>query len=142
MMVNLKLLGVINNDLTALAEYVELVSEATATPIPRQYPVFGADAFRTGTGVHAAALIKAQKKGDHALADQVYSAVPASLFGKQQIIEIGPMSGLSNVQYWLESRAIPASEDLVQRIFAAEKKTDRTLTEAEIRALIAEEKSA
>jgi 2-isopropylmalate synthase len=138
MMVNLKLLGVIDNDLTALAEYVELVSQATATPIPRQYPVFGEDAFRTGTGVHAAAIIKAQKKGDHALADQVYSAVPASLFGKRQVIEIGPMSGLSNVQYWLESRGLPAGEELVQRIFAAAKKTDRTLTESEIRAIINE----
>jgi len=136
LMVNLKLLGVIEHDLSALSEYVELISRATATPIPRQYPVFGEDAFRTGTGVHAAAIIKAQKKGDHALADLVYSAVPATAFGKHQIIEIGPMSGLSNVQYWLESRGMKADEATVQRIFAGAKKTDHNLSETEINALI------
>lgn len=136
LMVNLKLLGVFDHDLSALSEYVELVARATATPIPRQYPVFGEDAFRTGTGVHAAAIIKAQKKGDHALADLVYSSVPAGQFGKHQVIEIGPMSGLSNVQYWLESRGLKADEATVQRIFAGAKKTDHNLSEAEINLLI------
>ncbi len=138
MMVNLKLLGVIDTDLTALAEYVELVSKATATPIPRQYPVFGEDAFRTGTGVHAAAIIKAEKKGDPLLADLVYSSVPARFFGKHQVIEIGPMSGLSNVQYWLEKHGVTADEALCQRVFAAAKKTDRNLTEAEVWAIVKE----
>lgn len=136
MLVNLKLLGVIDTDLTALAEYVELVSKATATPIPRQYPVFGEDAFRTGTGVHAAAIIKAQRKGDADLADLVYSSVPARLFGKEQQIEIGPMSGLSNVQYWLEKHGVKADDELCQRVFAAAKKTDRNLTADEIWAVV------
>ena len=37
----------------------------------------GSDAFETGTGVHAAAVIKAFRKGDAWLADRVYSGVPA-----------------------------------------------------------------
>jgi 2-isopropylmalate synthase len=104
LLVNLKLLGWIDNDLTALPDYCERTSAGTGVPIPVNYPVVGADAFRTGTGVHAAAVIKAFKKGDDWLADRVYSGVPADMVGRHQEIEVGPMSGESNVVYWLESR--------------------------------------
>lgn len=135
MLVNLKLMGIqpwLEQDLTSLKEYCQTVSQATGVPIPRNYPVLGDDAFRTATGVHAAAVIKAFKKGDTELADTVYSGVPAHYFGLEQIIDIGPMSGKSNVIFWLESRGIPAAEDVVERIFQRAKSSDRCLSEEEI----------
>jgi 2-isopropylmalate synthase len=135
MLVNMRLLGMIERDLSGLKEYCEKVARATHTTIPPNYPVVGRDAFRTATGVHAAALIKAYRKGDSGLADAVYSGVPASLFGLAQIIEVGPMSGKSNVLYWLEQHAIPANDELVGKIFDAAKNSSCVLTDAEILAL-------
>jgi len=135
MLVNLKLMGVPpwdRQDLTKLKDYCTTVSRATGVPIPKNYPVMGEDAFRTATGVHAAAVIKAFKKGDLELADSVYSGVPAHDFGLEQTIEIGPMSGKSNVVFWLEQRGITPADDLVDRIFQRAKSSDRCLTEDEI----------
>jgi 2-isopropylmalate synthase len=94
--------------------------------------VFGADAFRTATGVHADAIIKAYKKGDHWLANRVYSGVPADDFGMEQIIEIGPMSGKSNVRFWLEKHEIPMTEELVDEIFKEAKRVKTVLTDGQI----------
>jgi len=137
LLVNLRLLGWIDNDLSALAEYCECTSRATGVPIPVNYPVVGADAFRTGTGVHAAAVIKAFKKGDAWLADRVYSGVPADMVGRQQHIEVGPMSGESNVVFWLESRKIAVTPERVLAVFQRAKSVDRVLTDDEIRAVLA-----
>jgi len=137
MLVNLRLLGLIEQDLSKLKQYSEAVSKATHTPIPPNYPVVGRDAFRTATGVHAAAIVKAYKKGDQELANSIYSGVPSHLFGLEQIIEIGPLSGRSNVIYWLERRGVPASDELVDRIFASAKQAERVMTEVEIHAIIA-----
>ena len=136
MLVNLRLMNLIDRDLSRLREYCESVAAATHTTIPPNYPVVGRDAFRTATGVHAAALVKAFHKNDPALADAVYSGVPASLFGMEQIIEIGPMSGKSNVLHWLEARKIPATEPLVARILDAAKNSSRVLTNDEIQGLV------
>ncbi|HJT72036.1 MAG TPA: hypothetical protein VJ731_17680, partial [Terriglobales bacterium] len=106
---------------------------ATGVPVPPNYPVVGEDAFRTATGVHAAAVIKAYKKNDRELANAVYSGVPSHLFGMEQIIDIGPMSGKSNVLFWLERHGIQASDEVVERIYRRAKASDHTLTEAEIR---------
>jgi 2-isopropylmalate synthase len=136
MLVNLKLMGVPpwdQQDLTKLSDYCEAVSRATGVPIPPNYPVVGEDAFRTATGVHAAAVIKAYKKNDIELANAVYSGVPAQLFGLEQVIDIGPMSGKSNVLFWLERHGIPAADDVVDRIYKRAKTSDHTLSEAEIR---------
>ncbi len=138
MLVNLRLLGLIDRDLSRLKEYCEKVARATHTSIPPNYPVIGRDAFRTATGVHAAAIIKAYKKNDPTLANVVYSGVPSHLFGLEQVIEIGPMSGRSNVIFWLEKRGIPINEDLVTRIYDAAKQSTRVLTEEEILALCGE----
>ena len=137
MLVNLRLLGLIEQDLSKLKQYSEAVSKATHTPIPPNYPVVGRDAFRTATGVHAAAIVKAYKKGDQELANSIYSGVPSHLFGLEQIIEIGPLSGRSNVIYWLEKRSIAPNDDLVDRIFNAAKQAERIMTEQEIQAIIA-----
>src|SRR5690242_543361 len=137
MLVNLRLMGLIDRDLSRLKEYCEKVAKATHTTIPPNYPVIGRDAFRTATGVHAAAIIKAYHKQDAALADAVYSGVPSHLFGLDQVIEIGPMSGKSNVLYWLERHGIPAEDALVSRIFDAAKQSARVLTESEVQALCA-----
>jgi isopropylmalate/homocitrate/citramalate synthase len=133
---NLKLLGWIDNDVSKLAEYCHLVSRACKVPIPPNYPVVGKDAFRTGTGVHAAAVIKAERKGHAWLADRVYSGVPAGMFGMEQIIEIGPMSGESNVIYWLEKRGYKPKPELVHKIFDTAKRSDHTLTDLEIYEII------
>ena len=131
-LVNLKLLGWIDRDLSALKEYCDIASQACRVPIPPGYPVVGSDAFRTATGVHAAAVIKAIKKGEADLADSVYSGVPANLFGLEQAIEIGHMSGKSNVVYWLEKRGIEATDERVDAIYDYAKKSDRLLTSEEI----------
>jgi isopropylmalate/homocitrate/citramalate synthase len=132
LLVNLKLMGYINNDLTNMARYCETASTATGVPIPVSYPVVGRDAFRTATGVHAAAVIKAFRKGDDWLADAVYSGVPAKAFGRQQEIEIGPMSGKSNVIFWLERNGIEPTTERVERIFNRAKTSATVLTTEEI----------
>jgi 2-isopropylmalate synthase len=135
MLVNLKLMGVPpweKQDLTCLKEYCETVSRATGVPIPKNYPVMGDDAFRTATGVHAAAVIKAFRKNDVELANTVYSGVPSHYFGMEQVIEIGPMSGKSNVVFWLERKGLPVNEDTVDRIFQKAKKSNCTLSDREI----------
>jgi 2-isopropylmalate synthase len=132
LMVNLVLIGWIDRDLTRLNELVQAVSNATGEPIPDNYPVFGRDAFRTATGVHAAAVVKAFHKKDPELMDAVYSGVPAGLVGRAQEIEVGPMSGRSNVVFWLERHGIPADEELVDHIFRRAKNSQMVLTEQEI----------
>jgi 2-isopropylmalate synthase len=141
LMVNLKLEGLFDGPLEKLSEYVHLVSECTNVPIPRNYPVFGEDAFRTATGVHAAAIIKALRKGDHWLADRVYSGVPAAMVGERQEVEVGYMSGRSNVDFWLQSHGYASNPDLVESILRAAKETPRVLTEDELRALVAAHRS-
>jgi isopropylmalate/homocitrate/citramalate synthase len=132
LLVNLVLMGYLDRDLSALVEYCETVSRTTGVPIPPNYPVIGRDAFRTATGVHAAAVIKAFRKKEQDLVDAVYSGVPASMVGRRQEIEVGPMSGKSNVIFWLESRGLAASEDNVDRVFRKAKGSTTVLTEAEI----------
>jgi 2-isopropylmalate synthase len=135
MLVNLRLLNLIDRDLSRLKEYCETVAQATHTTIPPNYPVVGRDAFRTATGVHASALQKAFAKNDPGLADAVYSGVPASLFGLEQVIEIGPMSGKSNVQHWLARHQIPVEEPRIARILEAAKNSPRVLTDDELHTL-------
>src|SRR4051794_25212489 len=129
---NLVLMGYIERDLSALCEYCDTVSAATGVPIPANYPVVGRDAFRTATGVHAAAVIKAFRKQDKALIDAVYSGVPASMVGREQQIDVGPMSGKSNVVFWLERHGYAATDELVDRIFARAKSSSTVLTNDEI----------
>ena len=136
MMVNLKLLGWIDHDLSTLGNYCRLISEACGVPIPRNYPVVGSDAFETATGVHAAAVIKALKKNDPWLADRVYSGVPASEVGLSQRVRIGPLSGRSNVIFWLEQRGIEPADEIVTRIYDAAKQSDHVLEDHEIQALL------
>ena len=132
LLVNLKLDGVIDNDLSALAEYVALASEAVGVPIPQNYSVFGSDAFETGTGVHASAVIKAYRKGDAWLADRVYSGVPAGMFGLEQVIKVGPMSGKSNVSWVLERHGVEPTDERVQNVLDLAKETPRLLTDEEV----------
>ncbi len=136
LLVNLKLLGVHNANLSVLPEYCRLAANMCHVPLVHSSPVVGRDAFRTGTGVHAAAIMKAAAKGDVWLADRIYSSVPASLVGREQVIEVGPMSGQSNVKYWLRGHGYEEDDqNLVQKILAASKKMDHTLTEEELEGL-------
>ena len=135
-LMNLKLLGAIENDLTNLVKYVRTVSRACHWPIPKNYPLSGQDAFRTATGVHAAAIVKALDRDDEWLADRVYSGVPAGLFGRAQEIEIGPMSGKSNVRHWLRTRRVDYDEELASAILSLAKSSSRTLEEDELLELV------
>jgi 2-isopropylmalate synthase len=139
LMVNLVMMGYRDNDLSMLPAYCRAVARVCDLRIAPNYPVIGDDAFRTATGVHAAAVVKAFRKGDRALMDAVYAAVPASLVGRQQEIEVGPMSGKSNVIFWLESRGLPATDEIVDRIFAAAKASNRTLTHEQVQNLAGED---
>ncbi|PJA27785.1 MAG: 2-isopropylmalate synthase [candidate division Zixibacteria bacterium CG_4_9_14_3_um_filter_46_8] len=136
LMINLKLEGIIKHDLRRLTEYCRCVANAVGYQIPPNYPVVGSDAFKTATGVHAAAIIKAERKGDAWLADRVYSGVPAEMVGQKQNIEIGFMSGLSNVVYWLKKKGIKPDEHLVDEIFKTAKTHNRVLTEEEIMQIV------
>jgi Isopropylmalate/homocitrate/citramalate synthases len=138
-LVNLKLMGWIDNDLSLLGQYCATAAAACGWTIPPNYPVFGRDAFRTATGIHAAALIKSYKKGDTALADVIYSSVPAALFGQRQVIEIGPMSGKSNVIYWLETHGFEVTEERVSRVYDYAKQSSSVLEEDQVTNLLQEE---
>ncbi|MFQ5612796.1 MAG: LeuA family protein [Anaerolineae bacterium] len=136
LLVNLRLLGLIDNDLSRLTDYTELVSESTQTPMPYNKPVVGPDAFRTSTGVHAAAIAKALKGQDDWLGNIVYSGVPADMIGRRQRIEVGPMSGLHNVRFWLEARGLSVSEQCMEEILTAAKRSSKVLSDEEIMAVI------
>ncbi len=136
LLVNLVMMGYLDRDLSSLPGYCAAVSRACDVPIPVNYPVVGSDAFRTATGVHAAALVKALRKEDRRLMDAVYASVPASLVGRAQEIDVGPLSGRSNVVFWLESRGLPAPDATVDRILAVAKTSNRTLTHEELRRLL------
>ncbi len=143
LLVNLKLLGLHDWDLSKLNEYVTLASDACHVPLAYNWPVFGEDAFRTATGVHAAAIVKAEAKGDAWLADRIYSGVPAGWFGLSQRIEVSHMSGVSNVRYWLRAHGYDSSDDaLANHVFEAAKQCDRTFTDDEVHALCAQHHSA
>lgn len=135
LLINLQLWGLIDRDLESLVEYTRLVAEHCGLPIPANYPALGDDAFRTGTGVHASAVVKALRTGDRALADLVYSGVPASIVGREQRIDVGPMSGESNIVYWLEHRQIEPTRARIDRIMGHAKASDRMLTDEELHAL-------
>lgn len=135
LMVNLKMKNWIKNDLSILPEYCQKVSDYTGVPIPINYPIFGKDAFRTATGVHAAAILKSLNMGDMELVDRVYSSVPANMFGLEQMVEIGPLSGESNVIFWLKKRKIEPRDELVKKIFDSAKKSTCILTDEQIFAL-------
>jgi 2-isopropylmalate synthase len=136
LLVNLKLLGWIDSDLTSLPEYCNTAAEATGVDIPCNYPAIGKDAFETSTGVHAAAILKAQSAGDTWLVNRIYSGVPADELGRDQVITIGPMSGQANVIAWLRNHGLATLPDDVDRILALAKISDRVLRDDEIAALV------
>jgi len=140
-MLNLKLLGELpDQDLSKLLLWCKVAAKATRVDIPPQYPLAGGDAFRTATGVHAAAVIKAEKKGDAWLADRIYSGVPAGMFGREQEIEVGHYSGESNVVYWLRKRGHEPIPELVEAVLSAAKRGNRVLHDEEINQVIKEYK--
>ena len=137
-LVNLKLMGVIDNDLTLLDEYTRMANKYIEVPLPRNYPIFGTDAFETGTGVHASAVIKAMRKGDDWLADRVYSGVPAGDFGLKQVIRIGHMAGRSNIIWWLEQNGYEVTDELVAHMFEVAKSQSRNMTDAEVESTVSQ----
>ena len=119
----------------ALREYSEHFASALGVNIPENHPLVGANAFRTATGVHAAAIVKALGKSE-ALADRVYSSVPVSRFASGHDIRIGYMSGTSNVVHWLKRHSIEPSETLVTRILERARSANRVLRDDEVLAVV------
>ncbi len=132
LLVNLNLLGWADRDLTRLPEYCQVIADKCGAPVPFNYPVVGADSFRTATGVHAAAVVKALSSGDQWLSDRVYCGVPASMVGRKQGIEIGPMSGEHNVRYYLQEHDIQEHPVFVEKILEAAKRSNRLLAEEDV----------
>lgn len=134
LIMNFRLLRVIdkNRNLTRLLDYCNTASKILHFSIPPNYPLAGKDVFRTQTGVHASAILKARKKGDDWLADRIYSGVPAGIFGRKQEVCIGPMSGASNVIFYLQERGIKPTEKMIQKILETAKNSDLPLPDGEI----------
>ena len=135
-LVNLQLLGLAQRDLTGLPALVETVAGALGVEIPASTAVVGRDAFRTATGVHAAALVKARQVGDAELADRIYSGVPAGWLGREQEIEIGPLSGSANVIHFLRAHGLPEDPQLIAKVVATAKASRRVLSEDEVLAAL------
>ncbi len=136
LMMNFLLLGLWKGNLTDLPALADRVADLCGLQIPANYPMLGRDAFRTGTGVHAAAIVKALRRGDVELADAVYSGVPAAMVDRRQEIEIGPVAGHSNVVFWLEMNGYDPTVERIERILALAKQSRRILTEGEIRSAL------
>jgi 2-isopropylmalate synthase len=66
----------------------------------------------------------------------VYSGVPAAMLNRSRHIEIGPMSGKSNVIFWLERNGIEPTTERVERIFNRAKQSDTVLSDEEVMRLI------
>ncbi len=103
--------------------------------VPDNQPLVGKNAFRTGTGVHASAILKGEAKGQW-LGDHVYSLLSASSVGQSTSIAVGPMSGTSNVRHWLKSQGISADERLLRAILTRAKSADRVLTDEELLSVV------
>jgi fumarate hydratase class II len=140
LILNLRILGdaARSGDPSRLLEYCETVAQVLGWRIPPNSPLVGRDAFRTAAGVHAAAVAKALQRGDGALADHVYSSVPATRFGRRQEIAVGFMSGSSNVEFWLRSRGLEPTEDLVVAILRVAKEGRRVLGDDELMTIVRE----
>ncbi|MBV6451301.1 MAG: Homocitrate synthase [Anaerolineales bacterium] len=136
LLVNLNLLGWAERDLTKLPEYCEVIAEKCGTVIPFNYPVVGADAFRTATGIHAAAIAKALSMHDDWLAERVYCGVPSSMVGRAHEIEIGPMSGEHNVRFLLNRRGLPADAPIVAKILEVAKRSNRLMSEEDVKRIV------
>ena len=96
------------DDLTARCPtYCEAVAEATGVPIPDNYPVVGQRRVphrhrRPRGGGHQGA----QEGRRLARRPRLLGRARRRCSGRQQVIEIGPMSGRSNVAFWLETHGI------------------------------------
>ncbi len=129
-------MGLARRDLTGLPALVETVAGALGVEIPSSTAVVGRDAFRTATGVHAAALVKALRLGDPEPVDRIYSGVPAGWLGREQEIEIGPLSGTANVVHFLQTHDLPEDSRLIADILATAKASHRVLSEDEVLAVV------
>jgi 2-isopropylmalate synthase len=136
LLVNLNLLGWADRDLTKLPEYCDVISETCGAVIPFNYPVVGADSFRTATGVHAAAIAKALSKNDNWLAEHVYCGVPSSMVGREHTIEIGPMAGEHNVRFFLRKHNIEENPAFVTKVLEVAKRSNRLLTDDDVRRIV------
>ncbi|MBV9058475.1 MAG: cupin-like domain-containing protein [Pseudonocardiales bacterium] len=141
LMLNSHLDGQAVFDLKALREYCEYTSAVLEVPIPSNYPGMGRDVFKTSAGVHAAAILKAHKKGNVLMKDTVYSSVPASVLGREQEVLIDAASGASNVRYWLTVHGYETADpDVIKDVLDRAKSSNRPLTDELIRQIIASAK--
>lgn len=137
LLTNLRITGGWPHTLGALQEYAESAAAAFGVAIAHAHPVIGADAFRSGTGAHATALVKALRAGDRSMADDVASAVPAGLVGAEHRVDVSPVSGLSNVRWWLAQHGYdPGDLVLMRELLLAVKQTQRVATDDELHDMV------
>jgi isopropylmalate/homocitrate/citramalate synthase len=137
LLANFHLMGLPHGDLTLLPEYCRLASRALGLRIPANHPVVGADAFRTASGIHAAAILRAEQRGDRELAELTYSSLPAAAFGLEQRYALSSMSGHAMVRHWLEQHGYdPTDEALVESLLAAARQADRAMSDAEVERVV------
>ena len=121
--------------LAQVMAYCAHFSRVLGVEIADNQPLVGKNAFRTATGVHASAIVKAEAKSEW-LGDHVYSLLSAASIGQSAAIVIGPMSGASNVQHWLKSQGIASNETLVHAILQRAKGSDRVLHDEELLSVV------
>jgi len=125
------------HDLMAVREYCEYAAGVLDVDVPENYPAMGRDVFKTSAGVHATAILKAHEKGDAAVKDSVYSAVPASLLGRQQEVLIDSSSGANNVRYWLTTNGFAHDTEVIRKVLETAKADRNPLDDERIRSIIA-----
>ncbi|MEZ4255602.1 MAG: hypothetical protein R3A78_07770 [Polyangiales bacterium] len=137
LLINLKLLGELPEaDLSKLAALAEKVAAATrfrSRSTTRSWAKTPSARDRRSCRRRSS---KAKQKGDDYLADRVYSGVPAGMFGREQEICVGPMSGISNAAYWLQHHGYDADQGTVDAILKAAKNSDHNLSDPEVRAVV------
>ncbi|MCX7894445.1 MAG: hypothetical protein N2447_00605 [Thermoanaerobaculum sp.] len=135
LLVNLWLMGFPVGRIENLRAAVERIAQLLGVSVPPNAPAVGHDAFRTATGVHASAILKAKEQGRWDLAEWVYAPFPPSAVGGLLEVEVGPYSGAANVRHWLWTHGWPLKPQLVRRILEVAKSRSQPLTDEELEAL-------
>lgn len=136
MLVNLALLGAHAHPVNQLVPRLREAARVLGLPVPAQVPILGEAVFCTATGVHAAAIFKAQAQGRHDWEELVYNPFPPSFVGAQQTVRIGPYSGAASVRFWLREHGLPENARLVQAVLEMAKASRHVLDDEDILATI------
>lgn len=134
---NLTRRGINKYDLHKVVEGSNFVAEAFGVKIPNNHPLIGADVFSTESGIHAAGIDNARKKGLN-VSGIIYSAVSPEVVGRETIVNIGPLGGIHSVKWVLDRMGVPSSAELTSALLMQARIQNRALTPSEIKAVVRE----